>query len=65
MEWGNVYRKIAGNEKEPHPEIHVKKKTPKFPSRERNQAIRRKPNNNNNSRQQCHQCAKVSVQDPG
>ncbi|CAG9138443.1 unnamed protein product [Plutella xylostella] len=61
LEWADVYKRIVGGQSEPQPVIH-EKKYPKFPSRERNFAVRRRKNNNNNVVRvnNCQTCARAS-----
>lgn len=56
LEWAEVRRRILG-EKEA-----TTKKFQKFPSRERNFAVRRKKTNNNNTRfhEHCEDCARIA-----
>lgn len=56
LEWAEVYRCISGNEEEPI----TQRKIQKFPSRQRNYAVRRKNNNNNmRSHINCQSCARA------
>lgn len=56
LEWADVYRRLTGGEKEPVKE----KKIQKFPSRERNFAVKRRHNNNMRSHVNCESCARVA-----
>ncbi|CAH2233089.1 jg10565 [Pararge aegeria aegeria] len=59
MEWADIYRRVIKNDKE-----EVQEKLQKFPSRERNHAVRRKLNNNNfRSHANCVTCAKIAEDD--
>lgn len=63
MEWAEVYRRVVGPEPEP---VARERKIQKFPSRERNHAVRRRRNNNNNnvwSHANCPSCAKIAQQE--
>lgn len=61
LDWSEVRRLITGKETKPITVEVEKKKTPKFPSRERNYAVRRKKTNNNNVRRinNCECCARA------
>ncbi|KAJ8733016.1 hypothetical protein PYW07_015615 [Mythimna separata] len=52
----HAWRRITGTDKEPVKE----KKIQKFPSRERNFAVKRKFNNNMRSHANCESCARVA-----
>lgn len=56
LEWADVYRRITGSDKEPVKE----RKIQKFPSRERNYAVKRKFNNNMRSHVNCESCARAA-----
>lgn len=57
LEWMEIYRRVIKSDKE---DIGDMRKIQKFPSRERNHAVRRKNSNNNfRSHVNCQSCAKA------
>ncbi|GBP88140.1 hypothetical protein EVAR_59674_1 [Eumeta japonica] len=65
LEWAGMCRKLAGAKevkKAEDAEPGEKKKTPKFPSRERNHAVRRRKTNNNTNNHNCECCAITNEQ---
>ncbi|KPJ01625.1 hypothetical protein RR46_08662 [Papilio xuthus] len=60
LEWAEIYRRIRRTET-----VEVQeRKIQKFPSRERNHAVRRKNNNNNfRSHANCETCARVAAKE--
>jgi hypothetical protein len=62
LEWAEICRRVIGNEKTP--EVG-QRKIQKFPSRERNYAVKRRKNNNNNVRSHanCPSCAKIAQEE--
>ncbi|OWR45636.1 hypothetical protein KGM_210097 [Danaus plexippus plexippus] len=56
LEWAEIYRRVIKGDKE---EV-TERKIQKFPSRERNHAVRRRSNNNFRSHINCQTCARVA-----